>query len=326
MDSLVFAINAVLPIILTVATGYFLKKIGFINEAFAKTGNKLVFRIFLPAMLFLNVYKMDISKSIDFSYILFVLIFVVLIFFAFLPLTMLITKKKERRGPLLQATFRSNFALIGLPLAQALFGEEGVTVAALLSAATIPLFNILAVVSLTAFMSDKKKIDFREIFSGIVKNPLIQSIFIGFIALLIRAILIKYNVSFSLSDTPVYTVLSYFSNMATPLALIVLGAQFEFSAVKDLRKEIIWGASVRVIIVPLTALSLALLFREKFNGAHFASFVAVFATPVAVSSVPMTQEMNNDALLAGQLVVWTTLLSALTVFLFTYALRTLSIF
>ena len=326
MDSLIFAINAVLPIILTVASGYFLKKVGFINESFAKMGNKLVFRIFLPAMLFLNVYKMDFEKGIDFTYILFVLLFIAVIFFVALPFTTLVTKVKERRGPLLQATFRSNFALIGLPLAQALFGEEGVTVAALLSAVTIPLFNILAVVSLTMFMSDKKKIDFKDIFLGVIKNPLIQSIFVGFVALLIRGIFIKYNISFRLSDTPIYTVLSYFSNMATPLALIVLGAQFEFSAVKELKKEIIFGTALRVIIVPIIALSIALLFRENFNGAHFAAFVAVFATPVAVSSVPMTQEMKNDAVLAGQLVVWTTLLSALTVFLFTYILKLLAVF
>ena len=326
MNSLIFAINAVLPIILTVAAGYFIKKAGLMNEDFAKKANKLVFRIFLPAMLFLNVYKMDVEKSIDFTYILYVLAFVVIIFFVALPFVLLITKKKERRGPLLQAAFRSNFALIGLPLAQALFGDEGVTVAALLSAATIPVFNVLAVISLTMFVSDKKKFDFKEILLGIIKNPLIQSIFAGFTVLLIRMLFDKFNVDFRLSDTPIYTMLTYLSNMATPLALLVLGAQFEFSAVKELKKEIVFGTALRVIIVPLIALSIALLFRDKFNGAHFAAFVAVFATPVAVSSVPMTQEMNNDAVLAGQLVVWTTLLSAFTVFLFTFALKALGIF
>jgi predicted permease len=326
MDSLIFALNALLPIILTVAAGYYIKRIGFVNETFAKAGNKLVFRIFLPAMLFLNVYKMDISNSFDFTYIFYVQIFTVAMFFIALPLVILITKKKERRGPLLQAIFRSNFALIGLPLAQALFGDEGVTVAALLSALTIPVFNMLAVVSLTIFMSDAKKFNFKEVFAGVIKNPLIQSVFAGFVALFIRFLFIKANIGFRLSDTPVYTVLNYFSNMATPLALLMLGAQFEFSAVKELKKEIIFGTAMRIIIVPLIALSIALLFGEKFNGAHFAAFVAVFATPVAVSSVPMTQEMNNDATLAGQLVVWTTLLSAITVFLFTYALKVLSVF
>lgn len=326
MDSFIFAINAVLPIILTVAAGYFIKKVGLTNEDFSKKANKLVFKIFLPAMLFLNVYKMDIKNGIDFTYILYVLTFIVIIFFVALPFVLLITKEKNRRGPLLQAVFRSNFALIGIPLAQSLFGDEGVTVAALLSAVTIPVFNILAVVSLTMFVSEKKKFDFKEILLGIVKNPLIQSIFAGFVVLFIRMLFDKFSISFRLSDTPIYTMLTYLSNMATPLALLVLGAQFEFSAVKELKKEIIWGTTLRVLIVPLIALSVALLFKDKFSGAHFAAFVAVFATPVAVSSVPMTQEMNNDATLAGQLVVWTTILSAFTVFMFTFILKALSIF
>lgn len=326
MDSLLFAINAVLPIILTVAIGYFIKRLGFVDESFTKKANKLVFKFFLPAMLFLNVYKMNIEESVDFAYILYVLSFTVAIFFIALPIITLITKKSDRRGPLLQAVFRSNFALIGLPLAQSLFGDEGVIVAALLSAVTIPLFNILAVISLTIFTGDKKKISIGKIFWEIVKNPLIQSIFLGFIALLMRALFIDFNIDFRLSDTPIYTVLGYLSNMATPLALIILGAQFEFSAVKELKKEILFGSVMRVIIVPLIALGIALIFRSTFNGAHFAAFVAVFATPVAVSSVPMAQEMNNDSVLAGQLVVWTTLLSAFTVFIFTFVLKALSIF
>ena len=63
-----------------------------------------------------------------------------------------------------------------------------------------------------------------------------------------------------------------------------------------------------------------------FNAAHFAAFVGVFATPVAVSSVPMAQEMGADSNLAGQLVVWTTLISSVTVFLCTYLLRVIGVF
>ena len=55
MDSFLFAVNAVSPIIVTVAIGYLLKKGGLINGSLAKAMNKLVFRVFLPVMLFLNV-------------------------------------------------------------------------------------------------------------------------------------------------------------------------------------------------------------------------------------------------------------------------------
>jgi predicted permease len=139
---------------------------------------------------------------------------------------------------------------------------------------------------------------------------------------------VQGGISFRLSDIePLYKALTYLSNLATPLALLALGAQFEFSAVAALRREIVFGTLMRTVAVPLLAIGLAaLLFADRFGGAHFAAFIAMFATPVSISSVPMAQEMKADATLAGQLVVWSTLTSALTIFLFSFFLRLGGIF
>ena len=80
-------------------------------------------------------------------------------------------------------------------------------------------------------------------------------------------------------------------------------------------------------ILPVLGVGVAyLFFGDRFGGAHFAAFVALFATPVAVSSLPMAQEMGNDAELAGQYVVWTTLVSALSIFLASLWLKQVGIF
>ena len=324
MESFIFAVNAVLPIILMVALGYVLKRIGFVNESFAKTGNRIVFRVLLPAMLFLNIYKISDVGGVNLFYIAYVFAALLIIFAVALPLCLLLTKKAERRGVLLQAAYRSNYALIGLPLAQSLYGEEGVMIATLLSAAIIPVLNILAVISLSIFKEDHGKVSPKKIVLEIVKNPLIIGVMIGLFVLLVRALFVNFDISFRLSSlTPIYTVLGYLSSMATPLALLVLGAQFEFSAIKELRREILAGVLLRTLIVPVIGLGVAYVFffPSHFNGAHFAAFVAMFATPVAVSSVPMAQEMNSDAALAGQLVVWTTIASAFSVFIAAFLLK-----
>lgn len=331
MDSLIFAINAVAPIIAMVAIGYFLKRIGFMTADFAKAANKLVFRLFLPTMLFLNVYKIKDLGGMDFGYIAYVLLAVLVIFAVTLPLTMVVTREKSRRGVLLQSVFRSNYALIGIPLSQSLYGDAGVTVATLLSAIVVPAFNILAVISLTLFRPTGGKPSVKKILLGIAKNPLIQGVFLGLAALGVRALLVQCDVSFRLDQIePLFKVFNYLSGMATPMALLVLGAQFEFSAVSSLRREILFGTLVRTMAVPLFGLGCAYALMKAgvldVTGAHFASFVAVFATPVAVSSVPMAQEMDSDATLAGQLVVWTTLVSALTVFLAAFILRYVGVF
>lgn len=328
MDSLIFAFEAVLPIILMVAIGYAIKKLGLLTADMAKVINKLVFRIFLPSMLFLNVYKIDSLASIEFDYILYATVAITLIFALAIPAVMRVTAHGDRHGALLQACFRSNYALIGIPLAASLFGQEGVSVATLLSAASIPLFNVLAVVSLSIFGKGEQKPSVRKILRGIAKNPLIQSILLGILVLGIRAVLVEMRVSFRLTDIqPIHTVLGYLSNLATPLALLMLGVQFEFSAVRELKKEILFGTLVRTVFVPLLGLGIAyLFFRASFDGAKFAALVALFTTPVAVSSVPMAQEMGADHTLAGQLVVWTTLISAVTVFIASFLLKLVGVF
>ncbi len=328
MDSFLFALNAILPIVITVTIGYVLKRIGFMNDIFAKMANKLVFRILLPVMLFLNVYKIQNIANMDFGYILYVLVALLVIFGVSIPLVLTVSKRAGARGALLQAVFRSNYALIGIPLAQSLAGETGVAVATLLSAVTIPLLNILAVISLSVFRESGEKPSVKKILLEIVKNPLIIGVVAGVAALGLRALFVQFDVSFRLSNlTPVYSVMNQLSSMATPLALMVLGAQFEFSAVKSLRKEIIFGTLMRTVAVPIIGIGGAFLFfRNQFSAAHFGAFIAMFATPVAVSSVPMAQEMDGDAILAGQLVVWSTLLSAFSVFLASFLLRLAGVF
>ncbi|MBO5305872.1 MAG: AEC family transporter [Clostridia bacterium] len=328
MDSLLFALNAIAPIVATVAVGYLLKKIGLMDEKFTKMANKLVFHVFLPCMLFLNVYKINALSDIDLGYIIYTLISLIAIFALSLPAIMAVTKNHGRRGALWQAAFRSNYALIGIPLAEALFGAAGATIATVLSAFVVPAFNILAVISLSVFRRSGERTSAKSIALGILKNPLIQSIAAAFLLLCVRALFVKGGITFRLSDiSPIFTVLEYMSRLATPMALLCLGAQFEFSAVSELKREIVFGTLARILIVPLLGIGTAFLFfKEQFGGAHFASFVAVFATPVAVSSVPMAQEMDGDATLAGQLVVWTTLLSAFSIFLVSFLLRLAGIF
>ena len=328
MQSFLFALNAVAPIILMVAIGFFLKRSGLMNDNFVKLGNKLGFHLFLPVMLFMNVYKIDDFESFDPGYIIYAMIALVVIFLAAIPGVIFASKIPARRGVLLQAAFRSNYALIGIPLATSLFNEEGAAVATLLSAILIPAFNILAVISMSIFGTDGKKASIKSIVLGVIKNPLIQGIAAGVVVLLIRSLFLSNGISFRLSDVDfVYKVLDYLSAIATPLALLILGAQFEFSSIGSMRREIIFGTVLRNLIVPLVGIGAAyIFFRDIFGGAHFAALVAMFGTPVAVSSVAMSQEMGGDTELAGQLVVWTTLFSAVSVFLASLLLRIAGIF
>ena len=151
MQSFIFAANATFPIIIIVAIGYLCRRVGLIDSELTKKLNKICFRLFLPIMLFVNVSAIDSSMNIGAGYIIFGCIATLVVFAIALIIVPLISKRGDVRAVLTQATFRSNFALIGIPLSESLFGTEGAAIAALLSAFSIPLFNVLAILSFSFF-------------------------------------------------------------------------------------------------------------------------------------------------------------------------------
>ena len=318
MDDLIFSANAVLPIILLVLLGWALKKIKLFTPEFLRVGNKLTFNVLLPVLLFNNVYAIGSFSSINWAFVLYSIIAVIVIFLVSIPICIWFTKENGQRGVLIQAIFRSNYAIIGIPLATQLFGSEGAAAASVLSAFTIPVHNALAVITLSIFngKNEKGKINVGKILLGIVKNPLILGVAAGLLVLGIRAIFEATGVTFRLSQISfLQTTLNYIGSTATPLALLVLGGQFEFSAISKLKKHIIFGTAMRTVVVPALGLGVAYLIFGNFGGQYYASLIALFGTPVAVSSAIMAREMDCDGDLAGQLVVWTTIFSSITLFL-----------
>ena len=318
------AVNAVVPVVLLILLGYILKQRNFITKDFVKIGNKLVFNICLPCMLFINVYSIESFSSINWDIVIYSVVMLVVIFILGLGTAIATTKLPERRGVILQCTFRSNIAIIGLSLASTLGGNEAVAVAAIVSSFTVPVNNILAVLSLTMFVSDgsSSKNSMKNVLVNIVKNPLIISCVLGLVCLLIREAQIAMfgEVVFRFSNQTkfLYTAVNNLKSIATPFALVVLGGQFEFSAVKGLLKEIVAGTVWRIVLAPLLGIGLAIVLNSmnivSCGVNEYPALVALFGSPVAVSSAVMASSMGADEQLATQLVVWTSIFSIFTIF------------
>ena len=329
-DIFMYAINAVMPIIMLIVLGYILKQVGFLDANFVKRGNKLVFRVGLPALLFYTIYNVEDLGAFNWSTVWFSIGAVLLIFVLGLIVVRLFVKDRKRKGVVLQCIFRSNYAIIGIPLAEALGGPEGIALVAVLSAFVVPLFNVLAVIALSLFTNEGGKIDIKSVLKKIVTNPLILGTVAGLVALLIRSLLPVgadgLPVFYIYRDLKfVYKAVENLSKLATPLALIVLGGQFVFSAAGKMLKEILIGVSWRTLLSPAVGIGLALLLTHlgvvNFGPAEFTVFVALFGTPVAVSSAVMAGEMGCDDQLAGQYVVWTSVCSMFTIFGIVFVLR-----
>lgn len=319
------ALNAVLPIILLSVFGYWFKRAGFLSAPFVKTGSWFVFHVCLPCTLFVNVYNISDFSSVAWDAVIYCVAVVCLLFLLGLVASVLTTKDYRRRGVLVHAIFRSNFAVIGLSLASALGGENAMSVAAIVSAFTIPLYNVLGVMSLTVFSEETvtKRFSFKHFVVSVLENPMIVGSLLGAACILLRLLqnAVFGDVVFTLKNhlSPAYSVVNSLKTMTTPLALIVLGAQFEFSAVKGLFKEILVGTLWRIVLAPLIGVGLAVILNRctdmvSFGLETYPTLIAMFGAPVAVSTAVIASEMDGDEQLATQLVVWTSLGSVVTVY------------
>ena len=266
------------------------------------------------------------------------MIAVLILFILGLIVSLILIKDNRRRGVLIQATFRANFAIIGIPLAEAIGGSDAVEVVALILAVIVPIMNILAVIALTMFVKEENSNihPFKSTLFKIVKNPLIIAIFIGLITLWIRSRIptdpMTGELTFSIQNNLkfLYTAIVWVKQIASPFALIVLGGTFEFFMIKNLMKQIFVGTFMRIVIAPFIALGLAVFLSEKtsffnFSEIEYPALIALFASPTAVSGAIMAKEMNNDEALAVQYVVWTTTLSILSIFIIVFIFRSFNL-
>ncbi len=334
MNDLIFTLNAILPIILLIVLGYILKRINFFQGDFLKIGNKLCFKVCLPALLFYNIYEIQSLGDINLTFVFYTVAVIFALFFFGLLVVHLTIPEPKQKGVILQTFFRSNYAIIGIPLAaslaSALPAETGLKIvanAALASAFTVPIFNVLAVIALSVFdKTDGNKITVKELLKRIVTNPLIIGVFSGLFVLAIRSVLVSFDITFTIKKDVVflYSTIKNVGSIASTLALIVLGGTFEFKAISKLKKQIIIGCLSRVVLVPTVGLLGA--YFVGLSTLEFPALIGIFATPIAVSSVPMAAEMKQDDQLAGQIVVWTTLISSISLFIIIMLCRAVSIF
>ncbi len=330
MDIFIFSLNAVLPILLLAVLGFFLKRISFFTTEFLRVANDFCFKFALSTLVFMNVYSIETLDSIRVDVLVFAYAFTLVMFFIGIFYAKVFIKDPMQKGVLVQTFFRANYVIIGLPLAVRLAGPAAQGVASLLAGFVVPFFNVLAVISFTIFMpsNDNKMLPLErilDILKKILKNPLILGGLSGLLCLCIRPYVGDWR--FETGELRfLFQTLESLSKIGTPLALLVLGGQFAFSAVKTLLPKIILGVIIRLLITPLVGFIVVLVFFPHFSKAEYAAFLPFFAGPCAVSTAIMAENMGNDGELARQLVVWTSVISAFTLFIFIAILRSFGVF
>ena len=309
MQSFIISINAILPIFIIMFLGAALRKLNLLPEPVAQGLNKLTFKLLLPMSLFKSIAASDFRASVDMKFLLSCAGLVLLVYTTAWVVVSAFVKDNTRRGALIHCAFRSNYIILGMPVVEALFGAEQVASAAVVTAVAIPMFNVLAVFTLEYFRGGTPSP--AAILKGISKNSLIWGCMLGLIFALLP---------FEL-PTIILSPIKSLAGAATPIALLALGASLKADSFKAGKGLLLAGVGLRLLMAPILGIGTGILLG--FRGVQLGVMLALFASPTAVSSYTMAQQMGADADLAGARVVTTSAFSCITMFLWSFSLMEL---
>lgn len=310
-----FSLNAVVPVFVVVFLGWALKKKNIITDSFVNSATTLVFKLALPVLLFKQVYSADLSNIVSPGFALFAAGAIVGNFLFWFLVIPLFIKDNRQRGAMIHTIYRSNFSILGLPLIFNMFGEENCGSIIIVLPITVILFNILAVFVLSYFdkTGEGQRTSPLAVLKGIVTNPLIIACVLG----------VLYKLFALPMPTMLSTSINYLANLATPVALISIGGQFDFRSAMGNLKLSLTATFLKIVVAPVAIIAIGALCG--FRGVELGTLFILFASPTAVSSYIMAKNMNSDAELTGQITLLTTFFSAFSIFAIAAVLRALAL-
>jgi len=314
MNDFIFSLNAVAPLFILIAAGYIARQMNFISDKFLSEATQFVFNFLLPLMLFQNIRNVFHGYFTNFSLIFTAITGICVVIILSLCIVPLFVKRRGQRGSMIQGIYRSNFVIYGMPLATSMYGQDAAHSVAMLLGVVTPLYNIIAVVILSAFSETRtNRLSLAQMLWDIVRNPLILGCVIGMI---FGTLQIEIPVAI---NKPIGEL----SAAAPLLALFLMGGEFKFRRLNYNLWKVISVTIARLVIVPLIAM--LVFIPIGFRTIDLSVLLFVFAAPTAVSSYIMAGKMGCDGELSGQIVVLTTVGSSLSIFLFVFVLRSIGV-
>ena len=315
MENFIYSVDATFPIFLVMVIGYILKQIGMLNDNFVTVANRFNFKVTLPFMLFRDISGVDIRAVFDIRYVLFCALVSTACFWIIWGGVKLFLKDQSMRGAFVQASFRSSAAVMGLAFIQNMYGSSAMGPLMIVSA--VPLYNIFSVIVLTFEGARSGEVDptqkIKAACINIAKNPIILGILTGLIVGLLG---IDFPV---IVDKTVNSV----AQMATPLALITIGAGFEGRKALAKIRPTIAASMIKLVIQPLIFLPVAAWMG--FRGEQMIAILIMLASPTTPSCYIMAKNMDNDGVLTASVIVMTTLLAAFTLTGWIFILKTVGL-
>ena len=301
MDVILISAKALLPLFAFMMLGYYFQKKKYLSESTTKQINIIVFRYFLSIMCAETIYKANLKEDVELLPVLMVAGGIISFFLISWLIVPRFVKDKTQIPVMIQGIYKSNYAILGIPIAQSICGADNIGIISVIAVILVPLNNAISAFIFEKYTGNATSVP--KLLLNIIKNPLVVGSLAG-LALNLSGIVIP---SWIMSG-----IVSKLSALTTPLSMIALGASFEFSQIKKYGKYLTWAIIAKLILVP--ALIIPASIALGIRGVGLVGITIYAAAPNAVNSYSTAVAMGGDADLANEIVVMTSLLSMLTMF------------
>jgi len=291
-------LGSLLPIFVVILTGYLFRRFRFPGDAFWPYAERITYFVLFPALLF----QKTASATLDIHTLgpmvlalLATVLFMASLLFLIRPW---LSMSASSFTSFFQGGLRIN-TYVGLSAAFAIFGDTGITLAAVAIGVMIPLINVLCVAILVGSSQAESK-NWSSLISGIVQNPLIIACAAG----------IAINISGVGLHTGISETLLIIGRASLPLGLMALGAALDINAARNSGRLIILNCAIKLIIMPLCMFTAAQLM--ELNPVASAIAVLFAALPGSPNAYILARQLGGDSLLMANIVTVQVISSMIT--------------
>jgi hypothetical protein len=304
---LITTLNAIAPIFLIIATGYLLFRTRVVDESVWSAIEHICFYLLFPFLIIRTLSRANLG-SVPVLDFMIVLVVAILGMSALLILIQaLVWKRFPQSGPSFSSVFQGAtrfHGFVAIAVIGPLYGDEGVTLAALALAIMIPLLNVISVIVLSIYGSSDTRPDFAGVAKKILTNPLIIACVVG--------------LSLNWLGVPdiLFDAIDIIGAGGLGLALLAVGAGMKLGHAAQHKLLLTIGVLTRLIGMPVIVIAMSWL--VGLDGLARTIAIIAGAVPTAASAYVMARKMGGDAELMSSIVTFQVIVAFFTLPLFIY--------
>jgi malate permease and related proteins len=296
-------VKVILPIFLLASVGFAAQKLLKMDT---RTFTRLNVYIFIPAVLFVKIYSSDVSLTFFGTLLGFILCIEIIMFLIGETVSRVFRYPRSIKKAFCNSLLFFNSGNYGLPLVDLAFRNNPIASA---SQVFIMLIQNITTNTFGVFQASSGNSTYRKALKNILQMP---SLYVLAVAVIVKA------TGCEVPD-PILVPMQYVSNGFIAIALLTLGVQLADIKVAFRFKDVLASSCIRLVLSPL--IGYALVSLMGIHGILAQSLIVGVSTPTAVNTAILAKEFDNEPEYASQIVMVSTLLSAVTVSTVIYLVR-----